>query len=267
MKKEYPDLDVEKQDHIATVTLNAPAKLHALTREMRSSLVLAQKEIAEDDDVRVVIVTGAGRGWCSGGDAEEMKQIEAKEIPFSRRELIEQAGGPSGAFSFKLDKPVIAAINGACVGGGFSLALSSDLRIASEKAKFGMAFVLRGLIPDWGATYMLPRTVGMAKAMEIMLIGDMFDAQEALRLGIVSRVVPHDDLMKEARALATRIAQRPPVSVSLIKRITWKSWLDGFDRHWDLETLAQKICLDTEDHKASAQSFLAKKPLPEFKGK
>jgi enoyl-CoA hydratase/carnithine racemase len=263
MKKSYPLLEVETEDHIATVTMDDPASLNAVGRTMRASLALAHEDLAKDDDVRVVILTGAGRAWCSGGNAKEMEPIEGR----GRRERIEQAGGAAGAFAYKLDKPVIAAINGPCLGGGLSLALSTDIRIASEKAKFGVAFVLRGLIPDWGATYMLPRIVGMEKAMELMLTGDMFDAKEAERLGVISRVVPHEDLMAETRALATKIVQRPPVAVSLIKRITWKSWLDGFDRHWDLETWGQKVCLETEDHKASVRAFLEKKPPPEYKGK
>ena len=155
----YEDLLLEKKDGIATITLNAPDKRNALTTKMQESLPLAVGEVAKDEEVKVVIVTGAGNAFCSGGDVTGMKaRLEGslKETRYQRLRVIGQ--GFADVF-FRLDKPVIAAINGACVGAGFSIALGCDIRIASEEARFGSLYILRALIPDCGLTYFLPRTV------------------------------------------------------------------------------------------------------------
>jgi len=259
---DYEDLLLEKDGHIATITLNAPDKMNALTDNMRKSLLAATEKVARDDDVRVVIVTGAGRGFCAGA------YLSGSSTERSRRELLEVLGPTWGAEAFfKLDKPVIAAINGACVGAGFSLALSMDIRIASDAARFGAVFVLRGLTPDCGMTYWLPTVTGNSKAMELMLTGQIFGAAEAEQLGIVNQVVPPDELMTVARELAARIAQQPPVSVSLSKRMVYRAMLGDIDRHFDLETYANQICAQTGDYKEAVHAFLEKRPPAPFKGK
>ena len=259
---DYEDLLLEKKDHVATITLNAPEKMNALTVKMRTSLLSATDTVARDDEVRVVIVTGTGRGFCAGAD------LSGGSTERSRRELLEVLGPTWGAEAFfKLDKPVIAAINGACVGAGFSLALSMDIRIASDAARFGAVFVLRGLTPDCGMTYWLPMVTGNSKAMEFMLTGQIFGAAEAEQLGSVNQVVQPDELMPVARELATRIAQQPPVSVSLAKRMVYRAMLGDIDRHFDLETYANQICAQTEDYKEAVRAFLEKRPPVPFKGK
>jgi enoyl-CoA hydratase/carnithine racemase len=263
----YEDLLLEKDGQIAIITLNLPQKLNALSRKMTRSLVLAIDEIAKDDEIRVVILTGAGRGFCSGADVSAMLDRESV-AQASRFERFQVLGWPFYDAFPRLDKPVIAAINGPCVGGGFSLALSCDVRIASEAAVFGAAQVARGLVPDYGMTYYLPMVLGVSRALELMFSGAVpIDAAEALRLGIVSRVVPPGELMKAARELATRFAQQAPIPVALTKRIVWRSLFDGLSRQLDLETAAQQICFQTEDHKESVSAFLEKRPLPKFKGK
>lgn len=260
---EYEDLLLEKEDGIATITLNAPDKLNALTMEMRRSLLLATDEVAKDDEVRVVIVTGAGRGFCSGAYLGGGAQGEP-----SRSQRLEVLGPAFGAEAFfKMDKPVIAAINGVAAGAGYALALSMDIRIASETARFGAVFVLRGLVPDCGITYWLPRIVGTSKALELMFTGEIIDAAEAERLGIVSRVVPPDDLMPATRELAAKIAQQPPIPVELTKRIVYRSMADDVARHLDLETWAQRICNQSEDSREAIRAFLEKRPPAPFKGK
>jgi 2-(1,2-epoxy-1,2-dihydrophenyl)acetyl-CoA isomerase len=258
----YEDLLLEKEEGIATITLSAPQKMNALTVGMRKSLLRVADEIADDDEVRAVIVTGAGRGFCAGADLSGAGAGEP-----SRRQRLEMLG-PSWAAEafFPLDKPVIAAINGACVGAGFSLALSMDIRIASEAAKFGAVFVLRGLTPDCGITYWLPRMVGMSKAMELMFTGEIIDAAEAERLGLVSKVVPPGELMGSARELASKIVAQPPISVELSKRMVYRARRDDYARQIELETLANRICSGTEDSREAVRAFFEKRAPARFRG-
>jgi enoyl-CoA hydratase/carnithine racemase len=262
----YEDLLLEKDGYIATITLNLPEKLNALSRKMTSSLVQAVDEIARDDNIRVVILTGAGRGFCSGADVSAMLP-RADPSAVSRFMRAQVMGWPFFDCLPRLDKPVIAAINGPCVGGGFSLALSCDVRIASEIARFGAAQLARGLVPDYGMTYYLPLVIGVSRALELMFSGELIGAVEAERLGIVSRVVPGDQLMKVVRELAAKIAKQAPVPIGLTKRMVWRGLFDNLNRQIDLETWAQQLCFQTEDHKESVRAFLEKRPLPEFKGK
>ncbi|MBI4303470.1 MAG: enoyl-CoA hydratase/isomerase family protein [Chloroflexi bacterium] len=263
----YEDLLLEKDGAIAIMTLNAPEKLNALTAKMRKSIPLAVDEVAKDDDIRVLIVTGAGRAFCSGADVSVMRERLSPGFTEKRHELLETLGQGFCCSFVELDKPVIAAINGHCVGGGLSIALTCDIRIASEAARFGAAQITRALVPDYGLPFFLPQTVGVSKALEIMFTGEIFDAPRALGLGIVSRVVPPDQLMKAVKELATKIAQQPPIPVELTKRMTWRYLRDMAYRHLDLETYAQQVCRRTEDHKESVRAFLEKRPIPPFQGR
>jgi len=261
---DYEDLLLEKDGEIATITLNVPEKLNALTRKMSTNLPLAAEEIAKDDEVRVVIVTGAGRGFCSGADVSAMGGGAAD---VSRYRLLQVTGWPHADVFPQLNKPVIAAINGPCVGGGFSLALSCDIRIASDTARFGVLQIARALVPDYGLTHYLPQAVGISRALELMFTAEIIGAAEAERLGIVSRVVPPDELMKVTRELATKIAQQAPISIELTKKMVWRGLLDNLVRQLDLETYSTRICQGTEDHKESVRAFLEKRPQPPFKGR
>ena len=261
----YEDLLLEKKDRIAVITLNAPDKMNAFTAEMTHSFILAMDEVAKDNEVRVVIITGAGRAFSAGGDMKIMKARLEGTLKQPRYERLQPVGRYVNVF-LRMDKPVIAAINGACVGGGLSMALNCDIRIASEKAKFGLAFILRALVPDGGATYFLPRLVGTSKALELMLTGELIDAAEAKSLGILSQVVPPDELMNAAEELAAKIAQQPPIAVELTKRLVYRSMAGDIAHHLDWETHAQQLCYQTEDHRKSALAFLEKQPQPEFKG-
>jgi enoyl-CoA hydratase/carnithine racemase len=262
----YEDLLVEKKGGIATITLNAPDKMNAITMKMRKSLVLAVDGIAKDDEIRVVVVTGAGRAFSAGGDIEAMKGRIEGTLQQSRHERLQRVGYWGDLFP-RLDKPVIAAVNGVAVGGGFSLVMSCDIRVASDKARFGSVFILRGLVPDCVLTYLLPRAVGTSKALELMLNGNIIDAEEARLLGIVSRVVPHDELMEVVHELAARVSQQPPIAVELTKRLVYRGMIEDMARHLDWETSAQHLCQGTEDFKESILAFLEKRPQPKFKGK
>ena len=262
----YEDLLLDKEGGIATITLNVPEKLNALTRKMSRSLPLVADDIAKDEEVRVVIVTGAGRGFCSGADVSAMARGSGTTQP-SLYERLQVIGWPHYDVFPRLNKPVIAAINGACVGGGFSLALSCDIRIASETARFGVAQVARALVPDYGLTHYLPLAIGLSRALELMFTAEIIDAAEAERLGIVSRVVSPDELMKVTRELAAKIAQQAPIPVELTKEMVWRGLFDDLTRQIDLETWAQQICFQTEDFRDSVRAFLEKQPQPQFKGR
>jgi 2-(1,2-epoxy-1,2-dihydrophenyl)acetyl-CoA isomerase len=254
---EYEDLLVEIRDGIAILTLNTPQKRNAITRKMRGSLLLAVNNMAKDDDVRVVIVTGAGDAFCAGGDIGLMKERMDGKLVESRYEHLQQVGYWGDLFP-RLDKPVIAAINGVAVGAGFSLAMSCDIRIASEKARFGSSFVLLGLVPDCGLTYYLPKTIGTSKALELMFTGDIIDAAAAKQLGIVSLVTRHEELMKTTQELAAKIVRQPPVAIELTKRLVYRSILDDISRHIDCETYAQQLGWRTEEFKSKASAFFKK---------
>ncbi len=263
----YEDLLLEKAGGIATITLNAPEKLNAITRQMGANLPLAVDEVARDDEVRVVIVTGAGRGFCSGADVAALRdKMGGGATEVSRYERLQVVGWPFADVFPRLNKPVIAAINGACVGGGLSLAMSCDIRIASETARFGVAQVARGLIPDYGLTFYLPHTIGASPAMELMFTGEIINAAKAEKLGIVSRVVAPDKLMEVTRELAGRIAQQAPFSMELTKKMVWRALIDGLTRQLDMETGASQICRQTEDHQEGVRAFFEKRPA-RFKGK
>ncbi len=263
----YEDLLLEKKEGIATIILNVPAKLNALTPAMKRNLPLAIDEIARDDEVKVVIVTGAGRAFCAGGDIEQQKarfEGTSEQSQYEQFHLLGQ--GVADGFA-RLNKPVIAAINGAAVGAGFAMAMACDIRIASEAARFGSLFINIALVPDWGLTYFLPRAVGTSKALELMFTGELVSAAEAERLDIVSRVVPPDQLMNVTLELAARIAQQPPIAIALTKKLVYQGIIGDIAHHLDWETYAQKWCLQTEDHRERVIAFLEKRPRPQPRGR
>ncbi len=260
---EYEDLLLEKSDGIATVTLNAPDKMNALTVGMRKSLHRIKDNLAADDTVKVVVVTGMGRGFCAGADLSSRGSTEP-----TRQQKIGFLGPDFGADVFiSLDKPVIAAVNGAAVGAGFSLALSMDIRIASEAARFGAVFVLRGLSPDCGITYFLPRLIGTSRAMEMMYTGDIIGAAEARDLGIVSRVVPPDELMTTVYELAGKMIAQAPFSVELTKKMVYRGFRDEWERQIEMETIANQITRQTEDSQEAVRAFFERRPPQPYKGR
>jgi 2-(1,2-epoxy-1,2-dihydrophenyl)acetyl-CoA isomerase len=262
----YKCLLYSVQDRIATLTLNRPERLNALGDTLREDLHDAVLKAAADGEVRVIVITGAGRGFCSGGDVKNMKERETsgetaapadQAFPMRDRTILAMREAP---------KPVIAAVNGAAAGAGMNLALACDLRIASTTARFSQAFVKRGLTPDWGGSWFLPRIVGTAKAAELIFTGDSIDAAEALRLGIVNAVVAPEALMAETHALAGRIASGPPVAIQLAKRAIYHNQDVDLRGGLEFESFAQGICRQTEDSKEGVRAFMEKRP-PVFRGK
>ena len=263
----YECLLYEVKDRIATLTLNRPERLNALGGTLRDDLYDAIMRSADDPEVGVLVITGAGRGFCSGGDVKSMNEREQGQS---------EAPPPSERFAPLRDriilamrdcqKPVIAAVNGAAAGAGMNLALACDMRIASTAARFSQAFVRRGLHPDWGGTYFLPRMVGIAKACELIFTGDAVDAAEALKLGIVNAVVAPDALMAETTKLARRIAAGPPVAIQLAKRSIHHNQDVDLRAALEFETFAQSICRDTDDAREGIRAIVEKR-TPQIRGR
>lgn len=262
---EGKDLLLEKDGHVAILTLNRPDKMNALSAEMRESLPRALQEIQADDSVRAVILTGAGRGFCSGADvAVQAARAAGQVIETSRQILLQLVGSVILGFE-KVNKPIIAAVNGIAAGVGLTMTLACDIRIASANARFAAIWVKRGLIADGGATLLLPLTVGMEKALELSFTGDIIDAREAERIRLVSRVVAPEELMTRAKELAQKIASGPPISVELVKRVMWEKIRNQLREQLLFESYAQNICRTTQDQKEAVKAFMEKRE-PQFKG-
>ena len=218
----YETLETELSDRVLTVTLNRPERLNAFTPKMLRELLALYDDVDRNDEVRVVIVTGAGRGFCAGADLSRgggtFDHAEARPIEKHR-----DGGGLAVLRTYECKKPIIAAINGPAVGVGVTMTLPMDIRIASERARFGFVFARRGVVPEACSSWFLPRVVGISQAMEWVATGRVFPAEEALRGGLVSRVVPHDALLPTARELALEIAENTSaVSVALARQMLWK---------------------------------------------
>src|SRR5687768_1226648 len=199
----------ETKDHVATLTLNRPERLNALGGTLREDLTGGLTRAIDDPQVRAIVITGAGKGFCAGGDVKAMQEANAAGRARPLADRVAPSRDRTVLLMRESPKPLIAAVNGAAAGAGMNLALACDIRLASSAARFSQAFVRRGLHPDWGGTYFLPRIVGMAKACEMIFTGQIIEAEEALRLGVVSAVHPPERLLAATRALATQIALGP----------------------------------------------------------
>jgi 2-(1,2-epoxy-1,2-dihydrophenyl)acetyl-CoA isomerase len=254
-------LRVEIDGPVATLTMDRPDALNALTVPVKVALREALKSLAGDRAVRVVILTGAGRAFCAGQDLAEREQPDAVPLEVEVRERY----NPIIRALRSMGQPVIAAVNGVAAGAGASLAFACDIRIAAEEARFVLAFGRIGLVPDSGATWFLPRLVGSAKAAELALVGDQVDAGEALRIGLVSKVVPGGQLMAEARALAARLAEGAPLALSLTKGALQRSMTIDLDEALEGEAKLQGIAGASADHAEGLAAFGEKRP-PRFTG-
>jgi 2-(1,2-epoxy-1,2-dihydrophenyl)acetyl-CoA isomerase len=257
-------LDISER--IATITLNRPEKLNALGVGALEALVGVVKRVAEDEEVRCVVITGAGRGFCAGGDVASMASGEGppppQGNPVARLRHLEE----TSRLLHEMSKPTIAMVNGPVVGAGLSIALACDMRIAAESARFGTAFVRIGFSGDFGGTWMLQRLVGPAKARELYFTGDLIDAREAERIGLVNRVVPDDQLASETRALAERVAKGPPIALARMKQNMNLGLRSDFPALLDAEAEGMVMTGMTEDNREAIRAFLEKRP-PEFRGR
>jgi 2-(1,2-epoxy-1,2-dihydrophenyl)acetyl-CoA isomerase len=250
----------EKKDRVATITLNRPEVLNAFVPAMGAELLQAFHQAEDDEDVGCVVLTGAGRGFCSGAD---MRAFQANI----------ESGAPGSALPasesfcqlmFNFKKPIIAAVNGPSVGVGFTVTLPCDIRIASDRARFGPVFVRVGLIPEFGSTFFLPRIVGFAKAKELCLLGRIIDAQEALEIGLVSKVVPHEELMPETMSLATELAAGPTRTQGLVKEALNQGLVSDLAGAEATELRILAICRSTPEHAEAVRAFLEKRQ-PQFR--
>ena len=251
--------------NVAFITLNRPDRMNAFGGRMRQELVEVLEHVAAEREIRAVVITGAGRAFCTGGDVDEFASGEVQAI--SKVVSSERHAMCKAVLAIStMEKPVLAAVNGIAAGGGCNLALACDMRIASDKARFSQIFTKRGVHPDGGGIYFLPRLVGYAKACELIFTAEIIDAAEALRIGLVNKVVPHDELANAAEELAVRIAKNAPIPNAFAKR-----GLQNFQR-WDLpqaldyEAYVLEVIMKSDDIIEGFTAFLEKRE-PCFKGR
>ncbi len=257
----YETLLAETKDGVRVITLNRPEVLNAVNAQMGSELLDALRDAERDAGARCVLLTASGRGFCAGADLREQGSGQT-----SVGDLLRTRYNGIVLRLRTMEKPVIAAINGVAAGAGCNLALAADLRIASERASFIEVFSRVGLIPDSGGTWLLPRLVGVGRALEMAFFADPVDAATAERVGLVNRVVPHDDLMPRATEWAVRLAAGPTRAYGLIKRGVNQALATSFSEALEYEARLQEIAGRTEDHREGVAAFLAKRP-PVYTGR
>jgi enoyl-CoA hydratase/carnithine racemase len=243
---------------ITTITLNRPDKLNAFSGTMREDLLAALRAAAGDAEVRVIVITGAGRAFCAGGDVDYMSGLQKNGDVQAFRKLLD-AGRDIVTTIAAIDKPVIASVNGVAAGAGCNLALACDYRLASDSAKFSQSFVKIGMHPDWGGTWLLPRLIGPGRAMEMLMTGRMADAAEALNIGLVDRVVPSADLAAETETLAQAIASGPPIAIAGIKRALRRSEKNDLRAQIELESENQLAAFRSKDAAEGMAAFFEKR--------
>lgn len=267
---EFEQVIYEKSDGIATITLNRPERMNAFTPKMLGEWYSALQDANVDPDVRAVILTGAGRGFCTGadvrGDGPIGRLMDRSRSLAENRNFLRDSVQRIPRLLALMEKPYIAAVNGAAAGAGMDMASMCDMRFAADSARFGMTYVRMGLIPGDGGCYYLPRIVGLARALDLIWTGRLFDAKEALAIGYVGAVVPADGLMDYTRDYALKLAKGPAVAIQQAKRLAYRSLELGVDAALDLAQQAMIICQSTEDAREGPRAF-AEKREPEFKGR
>ena len=262
---EFRVLKYDVTDSVATVTLNRPEVLNAMDKAMFEDLNMVFDKIAADFGVRAVLITGEGRGFCSGADLRSFTTEPDISEPSAFKSYM-RIINESILKMTRLDKPIVAAVNGPATGAGANLVLASDIIFMAREAYLSQIFVKRGLVPDFGGLYLLPRYVGMSKAKELLFTGDKIDGEEALRLGIANHVVPLEDLLPKALEFAKKLAGGPTVAIGLAKQGVHRGLESGLDAVLEFEALAQSIIRTTGDTFEAISAFLDKRE-PDFKGK
>jgi len=264
-KNEFKTLKLSVEDNVASIVLNRPQVLNALSPELMQELGEAFDQVAENEAVRAVVITGAGRAFSSGGDVRlDIAQIFQMDS-FEWREYMARLASVVKKIT-ALEKPVIAAVNGLAVAGGLDIALACDIRVASDKARFSEAYVRMGLIPGLGGVYLLPHLVGLGRAKLLTFTGDMIDAFEAERIGLVDKIVPQDEFDQRVSELALKLAHGPSKAIAMAKVAINRSLGMNLDTSLDYVSFLQYLLIGTEDIKEGCNSFLEKRE-PVWKGK
>ena len=260
----YETLLYEEDNGVASIALNRPEKLNAFDSAMHDELYTALGGAADDEQIRCIVLRGEGRGFSAGADLAQVVR-EADGDPdlgeylratYSR--LVKRMVG--------IEKPIVAALNGPVYGAGVGIALACDLRVAAQSAKFSVAFIRIGLMPDAGVTFLLPRVIGLGRAMQMSMLGDVVDAEDAYRIGLVNNVVADDSLSEEARNLADRLAAMPTVALGRIKHSLYSSFERSVEAALEAEAEGQTFCGFTQDHKEGVTAFFEKRE-PRFSGR
>ncbi len=260
----YTTLLLERKERIGTIVLNRPDMLNAFSATSFKEFIEALHDMDNDSSIRVVTITGAGKAFSGGLDLEEAKkgpsEFDLQVVP------LQGTLAWTAHIMRAMKKPLIASVNGAAIGAGFTIALACDIRIASEQAKFGAAFLRVGLVPELGSTYNLPRLIGIAKACELVFTAKIIDANEAKAIGLVNEVVPATSLAEATNKMATEIAEMPPIALQLARKALYQGLDSDLDAQIQFEQLCQSTCFRTEDHREGIKAFLEKRK-PVFQGK
>jgi len=265
---EFREILYAKADRVATVTLNRPKKLNAYSEVMVHEILAALAEARDDDEVRAVIITGAGRGFCSGGDIGQDFQYPARYRGHRMEAMLEMRENMHQLVTFlrRFDKPTIAAINGPAVAGGLTLALCCDFRIAAESARLGDTSLKFALIPDEGGAYLFPKFMGLQNALKMSLFSEVYPAAKAKEMGLVTEVVPDAELIPTARAWAARLADGPPIAIRITKRMMYKQQTMDLENALEDAALSVMVTNYCEDVKEGIAAFHEKRP-PKFQGR
>ncbi|MBA7467171.1 MAG: hypothetical protein GH156_01370 [Dehalococcoidia bacterium] len=264
---DFETVILKKEGHIATITMNRPEMMNALNIQMLQEMVAAIDEIARNDDVRVVVLTGAGRVFCSGADISEGgKASGLSGTPVEMHHNVRNSYQKVALGLQRLDKPTIAMVNGAAVGAGCDFAFACDMRVGSEKARFRNGFVRVGLIPGGGGTWLYTRLMGLGRGLEFLFTGDFLEAEEAERIGVLNKIVPAEDLERETMELAQKIANNPPLAVQMSKMMAYKALDSDLEAALEQAAACQALALSSEDHREGVNAFIEKREA-QFKGR
>jgi 2-(1,2-epoxy-1,2-dihydrophenyl)acetyl-CoA isomerase len=259
----YNFITADQSDHVLTITLNRPDKLNSITSEMSGELQAALEK-ASSDEIRAVLLTATGRAFCAGQDLPEVLELE-KDENYELGDTVDESYNPIVKGIRSLEKPVVCAVNGTAAGAGANLALACDITYASDQASFIQSFAHIGLIPDTGGTYLLPRLVGPQKAAALTMLGEKISAQEAAELGLVYKVIPHDDLRDEVTTVVNRLAGMPTKGLAFTKKLLQESLNNGLNEQLQLESDYQTKAGKTHDYKEGVDAFINKRK-PKFTG-
>jgi len=264
---DFKTIILKKQDHIATLTMNRPDKMNALSTQMLQEMVAAVEDVSRDDDVRVMVLAAAGKVFCSGADVSDGgKTSGLSGTPNEMRRNLQETYQRVALGLRRLYKPTIAMVNGAAVGAGCDFAFACDMRVGSERAKFRNGFVKVGLIPGGGGTWLYTRLLGLGRGLEFLFTGDFLEAEEAARLGVLNKLVPSDKLESATMELAQKIAKNPPLAVQTSKMMAYRALDTDLEAALEMSAAYQALALSSEDHREGVNAFMEKRD-GQFKGK